>query len=122
MHELALAESLLSVIREEMLRHKAVKLKRVVLHHGALANVVPEALQLAFTALTAEAQDTPSPAGAVLEMHEIPLRLACGGCAHEFSPEKGLTALLASCPVCAEQLGHTVLSGKGIVLDHLEME
>lgn len=118
MHELALAESLIGVIREEMERHKAEKLKSVVLEHGALANVVPEALELAFAALTAE---TPL-AGAKLELREIPLRLACGGCAAEFSPDKGPTALLASCPSCAEQLGHTVLSGKGIVIDHLEVE
>ncbi len=118
MHEMALAESLIGVIREELERHEAGGLKRVILSHGALAGVVPEALQLAFGVLTA---GTPL-AGAELEMREIPILLACGGCGAEFSPEKGLTALLAPCPDCSEQLGHTVLSGKGIVIEHLEVE
>ena len=117
MHEMALAENLLGVVREEMERHNATVLKRVVLHHGALAGVVPEALSLAFEALTV---GTPL-AGSVLEANEIPLLLACGDCGTEFSPERGPAALLAPCPSCSEQLGHNVLSGKGIIIDHLEV-
>ncbi len=119
MHEMALAESLLGVIREEMARHGAVTLKRVVLHHGALANVVPEALSLAFAVLSSGETGL---AGAELNLVEIPLVLTCGGCGAEFRPEKGPAAGLAPCPACAEQLGHRVVSGKGVIIDSLEVE
>ena len=53
MHEMSLVTSLLSIIREEMERHPLHRLLQVRARYGALANIVPEALSVAFEALTA---------------------------------------------------------------------
>ncbi|MDU4377252.1 MAG: hydrogenase maturation nickel metallochaperone HypA, partial [Bilophila wadsworthia] len=53
MHEMSLVTSLLSIIREEMERHALHRLLQVRARYGALANIVPEALSVAFEALTA---------------------------------------------------------------------
>ena len=48
MHEMSLVTSLLSIIREEMERHPLHRLLQVRARYGALANIVPEALSVAF--------------------------------------------------------------------------
>lgn len=71
MHEMSLVTSLLSIIREEMERHALHRLLQVRARYGALANIVPEALSVAFEALTAGTDWE----GAVLQAEEIPLSL-----------------------------------------------
>ena len=67
MHEMSLVTSLLSIIREEMERHALHRLLQVRARYGALANIVPEALSVAFEALTAGTDWE----GAVLQAEEI---------------------------------------------------
>jgi len=116
MHEMSIVAGLLDIIRQELAKHNAHKLLVVRVKHGRLANVVPEALEFAWTAMTADSEF----AGAAIELEEIPLRLACGGCKHEFSPED--KDFFMPCPACGEQLGHAILAGKELYLDHLEAE
>lgn len=118
MHEMSLTVSLLDILRQEMQKHEAARLVRVRIRAGALANVVPEALHMAFEVMT---QDTDF-AGAVLELVEEPVRLSCGGCSVEFKPEASLCAPFAPCPRCGEEMGHTVLSGKELYIDNIEVE
>jgi hydrogenase nickel incorporation protein HypA/HybF len=118
MHEMSLTVGLLDIVREEMKKHGAQKLVLVRLRCGALANVVPEALSMAFEVLT----DDTDLAGARLEMVEEPLRLACGGCGNEFSPEASAAAMFTPCPACGEEIGHRVLAGKELYIDHMEVE
>ena len=68
MHEMSLVTSLLSIIREETERHALHRLLQVRARYGALANIVPEALSVAFEALTAGTDWE----GAVLQAEEIP--------------------------------------------------
>lgn len=118
MHEMSLTVSLLDIVREEMQKHDAKKLVLVRLRCGALANVVPEALAMAFEVLT----DGTEFAGARLELVEEALRLACGGCGREFAPEATAAAMFTPCPACGEDIGHRVLSGKELYIDHLEVD
>lgn len=118
MHEMSLTLGLLDIVREEMRKHGAKKLVLVRLRCGALANVVPEALSMAFEVLT----DGTEFAGARLEMVEEPLRLACGKCGKEFGPEASAAAMFTPCPACGEEIGHKVLAGKELYIDHLEVD
>jgi hydrogenase nickel incorporation protein HypA/HybF len=118
MHEMSLTVSLLAIVREEMQKHGAEKLVLVRLRCGALANVAPEALTMAFEVLI----DGTALEGARLELTEEPLRLACGACHQEFSPERGVAALFSPCPLCGEDIGHAVLAGKELYIDHIEVE
>jgi len=117
MHELSIVESLLAVIEEEMNKHGKQKLISVKVKHGRLASVIPESMDMAFTALTADTRL----AGARLDLEEIPVTLRCRSCGREFTPE-GHDAPFAPCPFCGEELGHKVLSGRELYIEYLELE
>ena len=118
MHEMSLTTSLLAIVREEMEKHGSPRLVSVTLRYGPLANVVPESLSMAFEVLTSGTDME----GVRLLLEEEPVRLACGDCRREFSPVGAPVSLFASCPHCGEEIGHQVLSGKGLYIDHLEVE
>jgi len=117
MHELSLATTLLALVEEELAKHHLTKLHVVRVRHGALANVVPEALSFAFEALT---QGGPFE-GARLEMEEEPLVLRCV-CGASFSPGRTQEPLFPPCPACGETRGHTVEKGRELYLQQLEAE
>ena len=118
MHEMSVAAGLIDIVRDEMKKHNATQLLRVRVRYGALAGIVPESLSMAF-----EIQIEATPlAGAIMELVEEPVRLKCGTCQQEFSPPPTPTAVIAPCDHCGEAFGHTVLSGKEMYLDQLEVE
>ncbi len=119
---MSIVTSLLGMIAEEMQKHGAEKLISVRLRCGAISNVVPEALEMAFEVMT---EDEPFFKGARLDLIVEPLLLACGECGREFTPgEPGVTlpSPFAPCPFCGHEFTHTVLSGKGMYLEHIEAE
>ncbi|WP_428568973.1 MAG: hydrogenase maturation nickel metallochaperone HypA [Solidesulfovibrio sp. DCME] len=116
MHELSIAQSLLALIEDEMAKHGKDTLVTVKVRHGRLSAIVPEALDMAFTALTMDTRL----ATARLVLEENPVVLRCRACGREFSPQ-GKSAF-APCPACGEELGHTVLSGRELYIEYLELE
>ena len=52
MHEMSIAQSLIDVLREEMLKHNARTLRAVRLHIGQMSAVVPDALSFCFQVIT----------------------------------------------------------------------
>ena len=117
MHEISIVTSLLSLVVEELAQRRLEKLLVVRIRHGALANVVPEALSFAFEALTQGGRFE----GARLELEEEPAVLRCS-CGASFSPAHKRELLFAPCPVCGEVLGHTVEKGRELYLQHIEAE
>ncbi len=117
MHELAIAEGILDIIKDEMAKNNVSKLLSVTIVHGKLATVVPEALEMALMALTVE---TPL-AGADLQMKEIPVLVRCRQCNHEFSPAEE-DIYLMTCPECGCEFGHEVLTGKELYIESIEAE
>jgi hydrogenase nickel incorporation protein HypA/HybF len=117
MHEMSVTISLLSLVDEELKKHQLQKLLVVRVRHGALANIVPEAMSFAFEALT---QGGPLE-GARLELEEEPVILRCS-CGASFSPERKRELLFAPCPACNETLGHSVEKGRELYLQHIEAE
>jgi hydrogenase nickel incorporation protein HypA/HybF len=119
MHEMALAASLLTIVRQEMEKHRAKRLLLVRVRCGILANVAPEALSMAFEVQT----NATSLAGAKLELQLEPLHLRCGGCAREFFQNTATRAsIFSACPACGEEIGHTILAGKELYIEHIELE
>lgn len=117
MHEMAIAASLIDIVKEEMAKHNASKLLMVRVCYGKLTNLVPDALSFAF-----EVQTKQSPLeDAELELKEIPVTVTCGECSTEFTPE-GTDLFYMPCPSCENLFGHTVLTGKELYVDHLEAE
>lgn len=116
MHELSLASSLMEIVRDELAKHGVNRLTLVRVRFGPLANVVPEALDMAFASLTVGTEYE----GAKLEMLEDPLVLTCGECARDFEAAEPVP--YADCPYCGGNFLHTIKSGKELYLDHLEAE
>lgn len=117
MHEFSLMASVMDITQEELTRHHASRLTLLRIRHGVLDQVQPEAMRMAFEAMTA---GTPHE-GARLELVEEPLRLCCSLCGHEFTPASR-EAMYAPCPACGETAPFRITGGEGIFLDHLEAE
>lgn len=117
MHEMSIAASMIEIVREELAKHGATTLHKVRVGHGVLTNLVPEAMAFAFEAQT-KGTDLE---GAVLELREIPIHIACGACNTEFHPE-GTDIFNMPCPACGREFAHKVLAGKELLVEHIEAE
>lgn len=107
----------MDIVDEELRAHGVRRLTLARVRYGALANVVPEAMRMAF-----EVSITGTPhEGARLELVEEPIRVRCSVCGHVFSPPDR-EALFLPCPACGDQFGFAVEAGEGLFLDHLEAE
>lgn len=117
MHEMSIVQELLNIIGREMATHRVEKLNSATIVYGRLTNIVPEALDFAWEALTLDTEFD----GAELLTEELPLKLRCGGCKIEFVSET-MAAAVAPCPECGEQFGHEVLQGRELFIKHIEAE
>ena len=117
MHEMSLTASLINILKEEMAKAGKTRLIRVTLRYGVLSHALPEAMITAFELLT---ENTPL-AGAEIVMVEEMATLSCSGCNHIFSPA-GRRDLFMPCPACGRELGHEVITGKGLYIESMEVE
>jgi len=115
MHEMSIVQSILGILKEEMVKHDGRTLKKVVIKNGALAGVVTESLKFAWEALSPDSGF----AGAELEVLEIPIKVSCGECGEVFSPEH---TRCMPCPKCDTLIGHHVLEGKEMLIDSIEID
>lgn len=111
MHEMGIAKSLLEIIKREMKRSKARKLKKVRVKIGELTAVEPEALRFCFEA---SIKDTDLD-GAILEIEDVPLSGECVDCRTKFRFQ-GFASL---CPACG---GRKIEKITGTELDLVSIE
>ncbi|MFQ5769938.1 MAG: hydrogenase maturation nickel metallochaperone HypA [bacterium] len=113
MHELAIANTIVTTVLHEIERQDLPPVKAVVVRVGALSGVVPEALQFNFEAITI---DTPL-AHTKLEIEKIPVQGKCRKCSREFTVKNYLFV----CPSC--QSGQIqVTQGEELDIAYLEVE
>jgi hydrogenase nickel incorporation protein HypA/HybF len=111
MHEMSIAQSLISILQEEMAKHGASTLRSVRLSVGEMSAIVPESLSFCFEIIT---QDTPLE-GAKLLMDRIPLKGYCPECDHPFD----IKDFVFVCPTCGSTHIETI---EGQELSIVEME
>ena len=92
MHELSIMQSALEQALAKAREAGALQVHEIRLRVGSLSGVVPEALQIAFEALSL---GTPAER-AVLKIEDVPARYWCVVCDREFTSDK----LFAECPEC----------------------
>lgn len=109
MHEMALAQGILAVVLDVA---EAEPVRRVRLSVGALQAVVPESLQLCFQLA---AEDTVA-ADAVVDVMDIPARLACRQCGGESERR----APPFNCGHCGSA-DVTLLAGDELMVDAVEL-
>ncbi|MFH1748717.1 MAG: hydrogenase maturation nickel metallochaperone HypA [Planctomycetota bacterium] len=113
MHEMSIAASLVEHVLSEARQQQAVWVQEVEVQIGVLQLVVPEALEMAFSAIT----EGTLAAGATLKIVPVPARARCRQCEQCFEP--AVDDYL--CPKC--QLADVeIVGGREIVLTTIVCE
>jgi hydrogenase nickel incorporation protein HypA/HybF len=113
MHELALAESIVNIVKTEMKKYPGSKALKVAIKLGALHEIVPDALQFGFDTMTTDS----SLAGAKLDIERIPIRGKCRDCNQEFEIEE----YLFICPQCYSG-AIELTQGDILEISHIEID
>lgn len=113
MHEMSIAQSLIEIIQEEMVKHGAQHLRSVRLQVGEMSAVVPESLSFSFEVITA---GTPLE-GAKLVIEPVPLEGRCRDCGRSFK----IKDYVFLCPECNGSRIDTV-AGQELSLVDMEVE
>lgn len=111
MHELGIITNIFTILEQIAAEHHLTRIHTVRLKLGKLQHIVPDMLEFAFETV---AKDTVAE-GANLEVEEIPIRMQCQSCEHEFIVDDHCYI----CPRC-EHTGLTMLSGMEILLESVE--
>ncbi len=106
MHELAIAESIVKTVLQEAVKREAVKITAVGMKIGVLTDIVPDALEFGFEAIT---KDTLLE-GAILNIEKIDISGKCQDCNKEIVIEN----FVFKCPFCKK---HNISVEKGNELD-----
>lgn len=93
MHELAVTQSILSIVLDALAEAGGGRITAVDLMIGDLSGYVDDSVQFYFDVLS---EETPA-AGARLRFHRQPARAQCVDCGHEFDVSPPLDP---TCPVC----------------------
>ncbi len=113
MHEMSIVMGLVDIIKEEMERHGAKRLRSVRLKIGKLTAVVPDALNFCFEIITKGT----SMEGAKIIMEFPPLMAHCMDCDKEFEIEE----YVFKCPRCGSEKILTN-GGRDLSIEELEVD
>lgn len=113
MHEMAIAEGILSIALEYAEKEGALKISEIGLLLGEMSGVVTESLTFGFEMLS---KGTPAE-GAVLSIREIPLMGRCTKCGREVHVEH----YDFWCPACRDGVLE-IVSGREMQVEYLEVE
>ncbi|UCF64167.1 MAG: hydrogenase maturation nickel metallochaperone HypA [bacterium] len=112
MHELSIAQNIISIVQENINQEQQYSVKRVKVKIGKLTNILVDSLVFGFEALTKETNLD----GVVLEVENIPLTIRCKDC-------ETLTSLddyIFSCPAC-NSTAINLISGTELMVSEIEL-
>ncbi len=112
MHEVSVMQSAMEIAFDYAKAQNAQQIHRVNMRVGALAGVVPDALEFAFDIVV---QGTMAE-GAKLEIEFVPALCQCTACGSEFEPKD----FFYECPNC-KSLAVELKRGKELELAYLEV-
>ena len=110
---MAIAEALVKQVLNVAVQHEVTSIREVDVAVGVMRQVVPEALEMAFTAVS---QGT-AVEGAKLNQVEEVITARCRHCRREFNPEIGMF----QCPHC-HQADVDIVTGDEIILKSVTCE
>ena len=113
MHEMSIAQSLIDVLKEEMIRHRVKILKSVRVNIGQMSAVVPDALSFCFGVIT----NGTDLEGVKLIMDLIPLLGYCNACRKEFE----IKEYNFICSTCGSKNIETI-GGQGMSIVEMEVD
>jgi hydrogenase nickel incorporation protein HypA/HybF len=112
MHEVGLMQRVLEIALKEAARQSACRIHQVRLSVGVLSGVVPEALEFAFSAVTAGTIAE----GASLKIEPVEALCCCYRCGMEFEPSDWFY----ECPGCGN-MSTDMRRGRELELTSLEV-
>lgn len=110
---MSIVQSLLTIVKEEMLKNNAARLRSVRVSIGEMSGIVPESLNFCFEILTAESEMK----GAVLEIEKTPLIGRCRKCKKDFK----VINYKFSCTEC-DSTDIDIVSGREMNIVELEVD
>jgi hydrogenase nickel incorporation protein HypA/HybF len=113
MHELAVTESIVDIVRRHAEEAGAERVMRIHLVIGDMSSIVDDSVQFYFDYIAANTVAD----GAELVFERVPLGLQCGACQHTWHPESGDW----TCPACG-QARAIVVAGREFYVDSIEVE
>jgi len=113
MHEMSIAQNILEIVDEYMVREPASKLVEVVVEIGEMVAVVPESLHFCYDVLVEKSKYQDSK----LILNVLPLQGSCRSCGFVFKIEN----YNFNCPSC-HSADLDVQGGQELRITHLEVE
>ena len=113
MHEMSIAQSILSIVDEYMMKENGQILKEVAVEIGELVAVVPDSLTFCYDVLV---EDSPYK-NSKLNINMIPLNGTCSDCNHTFQ----IKNYEFICPQC-QLTNINIQGGQELRITHLEVE
>ena len=113
MHELSIAQNIISIVQEHLSEEQKFSVKYVRVKIGKLTNILTDSLIFGFDALTRETNLE----GVVLEVEHIPLTVKCEGCGKSTS----LDNYIFQCPFC-QSTSISVVSGNELMVSEIELD
>ena len=113
MHELSIAEGIVSIVHQHVAENQIPLVRSVVVKVGCYSGVVADSLTFSYEAITA---DTPL-SGSFLTVEHIPFVISCGECGKEVINENGFT----QCPACLS-FDTKIVSGRELQVKEIELE
>ena len=113
MHELAIAQNILEIVRQAVPQALEKSVRGVRIRVGQLSGIVPDSLDFCFSAMVADTDMRE----ARLSIDQVPTLSQCKTCAHRF----GITDWIFICPAC-KSTNLEVISGKELEIVEIELE
>ena len=111
MHELAIAQSIVKIVRDEITRQNLTDVTAVVVRVGALSDVVPESLEFGFEVCTKAS----SLEGITLKIERLSVKGKCNSCQRDFEVHENIFL----CPNC-ESFDIRMTQGQELEIAYLE--
>jgi hydrogenase nickel incorporation protein HypA/HybF len=112
MHELGIAQNILEIVRQSVLREQIEAVRGIKIRVGRLSGVVPDSLDFCFNAIVSDTDMR----RASLVIEQVPTASECRDCMHRFQVEEFDFA----CPAC-RSTNLELISGKELEIIEIEL-
>jgi hydrogenase nickel incorporation protein HypA/HybF len=113
MHELSIAQNILSIVEEEAKRNQAVRVSAIKIKAGEMRGIVPESLYLCFDFVSRGTLAQ----GARIEIERVPLQGVCKQCKESFP----IHNYQFFCPQCQGK-EVDIIQGMELLVSEIEIE
>lgn len=112
MHELAIAQNILEIVRQSVPEEQVSDVKWIRIRVGQLSGVIPDSLNFCFSAIVGETNMR----RAGLDIEQVPTVSRCKDCGHQFQIED----MAFVCPAC-KSADLKLISGRELQVVEIEL-